>query len=74
MRAAEAMGVPKVIANRELTRLLARAPAASQDILKAIEVENASLPEGAKAHLAGELRMVRAIVNVVMADMLRRLS
>ena len=74
MLAAEAMGVPKVIANRELTRLLARAPAASQNILKAIEVENASLPEGAKAHLAGELRMVRAIVNVVMADMLRRLS
>ena len=73
-QAAEAMGVPKAIADREMTKLVTRAAAASPAILQQIEVENTRLPEGAKAHLAGELRMVRAIVNVVMADMLRQLG
>jgi serine/threonine-protein kinase HipA len=72
--AADVMGVPRGIANRELTRLIQRAQEGGPRVLTAIEAENAGMPQPAKAHFAGELRMLRTITSIVLPDMVRQLT
>lgn len=72
-RAAAELGVPLPIAERELSRLIATVPAAARTLVNAIEAENVQWPEPARVSFAGELRLLRAIERVVIADMVQRL-
>lgn len=72
--AAGELGVPLQVADRELGRLVATLPTAASSIIGDIERENAEWPEPARVHYAGELRLVRAIERVVIADMVQRLN
>jgi serine/threonine-protein kinase HipA len=73
LQAGEAMDVPSPIATRELGRLVDRVTAASPELLVRIETENARIGAPANVNFAGELRMLRAMNNIVMTDMARRL-
>lgn len=72
--AADAMGVPRGVANRELVRLTQRALETGPRVLSTLEEENARLPEPATAYFAGELRILRTITRIVIADMARQLA
>ncbi|QHJ01072.1 type II toxin-antitoxin system HipA family toxin [Xylophilus rhododendri] len=69
--AGEALGLPRRIGERELDRLRAGIAAAVPATIAAIEAENRLSPQGA-AVLGGELRLLRTIQHVVVAEMLRR--
>jgi serine/threonine-protein kinase HipA len=72
--AAAELGVPRQIAERELDRLITTLPTAARSLISAIEAENARWPEPARANFAGELRLLRAVERVVLADMVQRLN
>jgi len=72
-RAADAMRVPASIAQRELARMVTRVAEAVPALLAKIETENAATNGAAKASFAGELRLLRAMTHIVIADMVRRL-
>jgi serine/threonine-protein kinase HipA len=72
--AADAIGVPSAVAQRELVRLTQRTLENGPRVLAAIEQENAGMSEPAKPYFAGEVRMLRTITSIVIADMARQLS
>jgi len=72
-RAADAMRMPASIAQRELARMVTRFADAAPTLLAKIEAENAATNDAAKPSLAGELRLLRAMTRIVIADMVRRL-
>jgi serine/threonine-protein kinase HipA len=74
LEAADALGVPATIARRELRRLVDKATTAASGLITRIEGENARVPEAARAQLAGEMRLLRTIDKVIVADMVARLS
>lgn len=73
LRAGDAMRVPTSIAQRELARMVSRVAEAAPTLLAKIEVENAATNGTAKTSFAGELRLLRAMTRIVIADMVRRL-
>jgi serine/threonine-protein kinase HipA len=73
LAAAAQLGVPPFVATRELDRLVQAVPAAAQDLVAAIERDNAKLPAVVRPALGGELRLLRTIQHVVIADVAERL-
>lgn len=73
LEAADALGVPATIARRELKRMVDRAATAASALIEKVEDDNARVPEAAKPNLAAEMRLLRTIDKVVVADMLARL-
>jgi serine/threonine-protein kinase HipA len=73
MEAADALGVPSAIAGRELSRFVGKAASEARGLIDRIEFENDSVTETARVHLAGEMRLVRAIETVVIAEAMARL-
>ena len=71
LQAAETLQVPATIATRELARMVDRVVAGGAALLGRIEAQNARM--GANDSFAGELRMVRTINSLVIADMARQL-
>jgi serine/threonine-protein kinase HipA len=71
--AAAELGVPLVVAVRELDRLVRVVTPAAHTLIGTIEADNAALPAAARAELGGELRLLRAIVHNVIIDMVARL-
>lgn len=74
LEAAGALGVPVAIARRELGRLVDKAAGEAQRLIGRIEAENEPVPAAARVHLAGEMRLVRAIEAIVVGEMVDRLG
>lgn len=78
--AAEILGLNRGTAARELERLLRTVLPEADKLIAGIEAgiaEDAAAspdPQAAKAHIAGELRLLRAVRHIVLADMHRRLT
>ncbi len=79
-KAAETLGLKRSTAERELERLLRTVLPAADELIAEIEASIAKdaggspNPDEARAHMAGELRLLRAVRHIVLADMHRRLS
>jgi len=79
-KAAGILGLNRSTAARELDRLLRTVLPEANKLVAEIEAsiaEDAAAspdPEAARAHIAGELRLLRAVRHIVLADMHRRLS
>lgn len=74
LEAAEPLGLPRRIAQRELQRMLDALPSAMQRVLAAIDAENAGLHDEARTFLAGEQRLLRSVQKTIVAEMLARLG
>lgn len=74
LEAAEVLGVPPAVANRELSRIVDRAVPEARALVDEIEAGNGRVPEAARVHLAGEMRLVRVLESVVVAEMAARLA
>ncbi|MES3000685.1 MAG: HipA domain-containing protein [Pseudomonadota bacterium] len=78
--AAEILGLNRSTAARELDRLLRDLLPAADKLIAGIEASAAQDaaaspdPEAATAHIGGELRLLRAVRHIVLADMHGRLS
>ncbi|MBP1207198.1 serine/threonine-protein kinase HipA [Duganella sp. 1411] len=80
LAAAAGLGLARGTAARELDRLLGALPAAADKLMVEIEAEIRAQaercpdPGAAGAHIAGELRLLRAIRHVVLNDMCAQLA
>ncbi|WP_313024841.1 HipA domain-containing protein [Pseudomonas lopnurensis] len=75
--AGESMGIKPVTAKVTLQKMIGVVRAHAQELLQITEQENRALLELSPeigATLAGELRLLRAIVNIVIAEMSRQLT
>jgi serine/threonine-protein kinase HipA len=74
LRAGELLGLGKATCQRELDRLLQALPIGLNELVGAIEAENAGLPDAARQFLAGEMRLLAVIQNLVVPEMVHRLT
>jgi serine/threonine-protein kinase HipA len=74
LRAGELLGLGRDTSQRELDRLLQALPDALNGLVCSIEAENARLPDAARQFLAGEMRLIAVIQNLVVAEMVHRLT
>ena len=74
LAAAGVMGVPAAIAKRELARFLGKAASEMRGLIDRIEAENDRVPQAARVHLGGEIRLMRAMEAVIVSEMVRRLG
>lgn len=78
--AAQLLGLNTATANRELERLVKSVPAAADHLLTDIEanvdqdIAASPEPEVTRGYVAGELRLLRAVRHVVIADMVNALG
>jgi serine/threonine-protein kinase HipA len=74
LHAGELLGLGKSTSVRELDRLLLALPDALNELVHAVETENARLPDAARQFLAGEMRLIAVIQNLVVREMVARLA
>lgn len=80
LAAGEALGISGQTAQRELDAMTGNLPGQAMRLLAQIEaafdgeLARCPNPEAAKLHRADELRLLRSIVHVVVADMVARVS
>lgn len=78
--AGRALGLTEATAQRQLERLVASVPVTADRLIAEIHrgvesgVAASREPSAAQAYVAGELRMLRTVRHVIIADMARRLS
>jgi serine/threonine-protein kinase HipA len=73
LEAGEALGLPQAIGGRELNRMMAALPGALENLIEEVTDENALLPQASKRFLAGEIRLLNTIQNIVVPETLARL-
>lgn len=74
LKAGEVLGLTLRICERELDRMTESLPSALTGLIEVIEKQNAAYPALVRVFLGGELRVVRAIKHIVVAEMLARVS
>lgn len=74
LEAGDALGVPRTTAERILTEVVDRVRAALPAELAALRAMHAALPPEAQVHAGGEDRLLRVMENIVLAEMMDRLS
>ncbi len=74
LQAGEGLGVPRRLAERELDRIATEMARTVPRLVDAIAHENVALPKAVHAHLAGEMRLLRTIVHLVIPEMLGRVA
>jgi serine/threonine-protein kinase HipA len=74
LRAGEVLGLGRDACQRELNRLLRALPDALSGLVRSVEVENARLPDAARQFLAGEMRLIAVVQNLVVPEMIHRLT
>lgn len=74
LKAGEMLGLTLRICERELDRMTESLPPALTDLIEEIEKQNTAYPELVRVFLGGELRVVRAIKHIVVADMLAQVA
>jgi serine/threonine-protein kinase HipA len=78
--AGQELGLAKTTCARELTVLVRDVPAAAEKLLKTLEEETEVLiaespePNEARKHAAGELRLLRTIVSIIIVDTTKLLA
>lgn len=72
--AGAALGLPNRISQREIDSMASRIGPELDVIIAGIEQENARLPESTRQYQGGELRLLRAIRYVIVAQMLQKVS
>jgi serine/threonine-protein kinase HipA len=72
--AGEALGLPRPICERSLTRLAYALRGAFDGLAAIIATENAQYPEAARPFLATESRLISTIQHIVMPEMLKRVT
>ena len=74
LAAAQALGLTKAIAERELDQMAETMPKALAKLAVQIQAENQKLPESARVYLGGEIRLLNTIQHLVVPEMLNRLE
>lgn len=80
LAAGEKLGLAPRTATRELDRMLTAVPLAADKLIADIEahaqddIARCPDPEAARLHIGGELRMLRTVQHIVLADMCRQLA
>jgi serine/threonine-protein kinase HipA len=72
--AAQALGLTKVIGERELDRMADAMPKALSRLSAQVQAENQTLPESARVYLGGEIRLLNTTQHLVVPEMLKRLN
>jgi serine/threonine-protein kinase HipA len=70
LQAAQALGLPRRIGERELDRLAAALPVALDALVQGIAAENEHAPQEVRPFLASEMRVLRTIQRLVVPEML----
>ena len=70
----KAFGLDKNTIVRRVDQLTTRIVSAGDDIYHAIEKENEALSDAARVAFAGELRLLRAILKIIVKDMVDRIQ
>jgi serine/threonine-protein kinase HipA len=68
------LGLPAQICEREIDSITSRIGPELDTIIAAVELDNAELPFSARQYLGGELRLLRAIRHIVVAQMLQKIA
>lgn len=74
LHAGAALGLAQAICERELDRLVHAMPQALDDLIKAIERQNAAYSEPVQPFLAAEAHLVRVVRHLVVPEMLKRVA
>lgn len=74
LKAGHELGVPAAATQRILNDVLARVPVALARETEALEKQHAALTTSARLHLGVETRFMRVLENIIVRDMLERLS
>lgn len=74
LRAGELLGLGQSMSARELDRLVLALPGALNELAHTIEAENAGLSDSARQLLAGEMRLIAVIQNIIAREMIERLA
>ena len=74
LSAAEALGLPRRVGERELDRLTRNLPDALSILVQRVEAENADCPEPARVFLSGEGRLLSTVQHLIVPDMLLRVK
>ena len=72
--AAEALGLTRRIAERELDRMVEGLPRQLAALVQQVEDENAHYPPSVRAQLGGELRLLRTIQHLIAPEMSARVT
>lgn len=72
--AGAALGLPPQISQREIDSIASRIAPELDAIIAGVEIENAHMPENTRQYHGGELRLLRAIRYVIVAQMLEKIS
>jgi serine/threonine-protein kinase HipA len=73
LEAGEALGLRKTIGERELNSMMAALPGALNEFIQEVSDDNTRLPQAAMRFLAGEIRLLTTLQNLVVPEMLARL-
>jgi len=72
LAAAQALGLPVRMAERELDRLVHAITTAMASLVQEVETENVLQPDAVRAQLGGELRLLRTVQHVIVPEMVGR--
>jgi serine/threonine-protein kinase HipA len=73
LRAAAVLGIPDRVAQRVISTMVARLPAAFQALVAQFEASRAQLPQDANVFLGAQAHLARVLENMTYRDMLERL-
>ena len=68
------LGLPAQICEREIDSITTRVGPELDTIIASVEHDNAQLPADTRQYLGGELRLLRAIRHIIVAQMLQKIS
>jgi serine/threonine-protein kinase HipA len=69
-----ALGLPAPICEREIDSIASRIGPELDTIIASVEQDNAQLPTTARQYLGGELRLLRAIRHIIVAQMVQKIA
>jgi serine/threonine-protein kinase HipA len=68
------LGLPAQICEREIDSITSRISPDLDTIIASVELDNAQMPANTRQYLGGELRLLRAIRHIIVAQMLQKIS
>jgi serine/threonine-protein kinase HipA len=74
VEAGASLGLPAPLCQREIDSMASRISPELDSIIKGVEDENAQMPDNTRQYHGGELRLLRAIRYVIVAQMLQKIA
>lgn len=68
------LGLPAQICEREIDSITSRIGTELDTVIASVEHDNAQLPTNTRQYLGGELRLLRAIRHIIVAQMLKKIA